>query len=71
MIQIHSFKPEAECELSGKTGEVVEISTDDGTIEHAVISIRELTKLLRFRQRQEAKHNGHAGDRRTPPKLEA
>jgi hypothetical protein len=38
MIRIHAFKPEAECEYSGKTGEAVEISTDDGSIKNPVIS---------------------------------
>ena len=58
MIQIHAFKPEGECELTGKVGEAVEISTDDGSIQHAVICIAELTKLLRFRHKQGQKQNG-------------
>jgi hypothetical protein len=58
MIQIHAFKPEAECEYSGKIGEAVEISTEDGSIQHAVISLPELAKLLRFRHRQGEKQNG-------------
>jgi len=48
MIVIHKFLFNAECEYSGKTGEAVEFSTEDGLIKHAVISIPELTKLLRF-----------------------
>jgi len=32
MIHIHSFRPEAECELSGRIGEAVELSADDGSI---------------------------------------
>jgi hypothetical protein len=68
MIEIHSFKPDAECEYSGRTGEAVEISSADGTIDHAVISFPELTKLLRFRHRQQSKQ---PGERRTPPKLDA
>lgn len=71
MLTIHSFKPEAACEYSDRTGEAVEISTDDGTIDHAVISIPELTKLLRFRHRQEAKQNGQSRDPRKPPTLDA
>jgi hypothetical protein len=62
MIQIHAYKPEAACEYSDRTGEAVEISTDDGTIQHAVISIPELTKLLRFRHRQQAKQTGKSSD---------
>lgn len=65
MIQIHAYLAEAACEYSDRTGEAVEISTDDGTINHAVISLPELAKLLRFRHRQEAKQNGHS---RSPPK---
>ena len=58
-IVIHAFHAEAECEYSGKNGEAVEISTSDGTIQHAVICMAELTKLLRFRHRQHAKQNGN------------
>lgn len=57
MIQIHAFKPQAECEYSGKSGEAVEISTDDGSIQHAIICIAELAKLLRFRYRQQDKQS--------------
>ncbi|MBI2806068.1 MAG: hypothetical protein HYX68_13895 [Planctomycetes bacterium] len=58
-ILIHAFHSDAECEYSQKTGEAVEISTTDGTIQHAVICIPELTKLLRFRHRQHEKQNGN------------
>ena len=57
-ILIHAFHTDAQCEYSGKTGEAVEISTSDGTIQHAVVCIPELTKLLRFRHRQHEKQNG-------------
>jgi hypothetical protein len=55
MLTIHSFLPDAKCESSGKQGEAVEITADDGTIRRAVISIPELAKLLRFRHRQQEK----------------
>jgi hypothetical protein len=71
MITIHCYKPEAQCEISERTGEAVEISSDDGTINHAVISIPELTKLLRFRHRQQAKQNGNGTSSRKPPTLDA
>ena len=58
-ISIHAFHPEAECEYSGKTGEAVEISTADGSIRHAVVCFKELTKLLRFRHRQGEKQSGN------------
>lgn len=58
-ILIHAFLTEAQCEYSQKTGEAVEISTSDGTIQHAVICMAELTKLLRFRHRQREKQNGN------------
>lgn len=58
-ILIHAFHSDAECEYSGKVGEAVEISTSDGTIQHAVICIAELTKLLRFRHRQHEKQNSN------------
>jgi hypothetical protein len=54
-ILVHKFHPDAECEYSGRTGEAVEISTSDGSIQHAVVCFKELTKLLRFRHRQGAK----------------
>ena len=71
MIQIHAFLPEAECEYTGRTGEAVELSSDDGTIDHAVVSIRELTKLLRFRHRQQAKQNGRANGKTKTTTLDA
>ena len=55
MLTIHSFLPDAKCDSSGKQGEAVEISTDDGTIRRAVVSIPELAKQLRFRHRQQEK----------------
>ena len=58
-ILIHAFHTDAECEYSGKSGEAVEISTNDGTIQHAVVCMAELTKLLRFRHRQHEKQNGN------------
>ena len=67
MLTIHSFRTDAECEYSGKAGEAVEISTDDGSIQHAVICMAELTKLLRFRHRQGEKRNG-APARNSPEK---
>lgn len=57
MIQIHAFLPEAECEYSGRTGEAVEISADDGSIRRAIVSVPELAKLLRFRHRQQQKQS--------------
>ena len=60
-ITVHAFCTEAQCEYSGKTGEAVEISTADGSIQHAVICMAELTKLLRFRHRQHDKQNGKNG----------
>ena len=58
-ILIHAFHTDAECEYSGKVSEAVEISTSDGTIQHAVICIPELTKLLRFRHRQHEKQHAN------------
>ena len=63
MIQIHAFMPEAQCDYSGRTGEAVEISADDGSIQHAVISMPELTKLLRFRHRQQQRQSDQAHTR--------
>ena len=64
MIQIHTYLPEAECEYSGRSGEAVEISADDGSIRRAVVSIPELAKLLRFRHRQQQKqaNKNRSGD---------
>jgi hypothetical protein len=61
-IAIHAFHPEAECDYSGKVGEAVEVSTADGTIQHAVICVAELRKLLRFRHRQGEKQTANNGE---------
>ncbi len=60
MLTIHAFRPEAQCDYSGRAGEAVEISTADGSIQHAVISLPELGKLLRFRHRQQERQAGGA-----------
>ncbi len=70
MIQIHAFKPEAVCEYSDRKGEAIEISADDGTIKHAVISIPELAKLLRFRHRQSEKNGLQSGPTRAGGNVE-
>ena len=51
-LLLHRFLPQGECDWSGKSGESVEISSGDCSINHAVISIPQLTNLLRFRHRQ-------------------
>jgi hypothetical protein len=60
MLTIHAFRSEAECDYSGRAGEAVEISTADGSIQRAVISLAELGKLLRFRHRQQERQAGGA-----------
>ncbi len=65
-ITVHAFHNEAECEYSGKTGAAVEISTADGSIQHAAICMAELTRLLRFRHRQQDKQNGAANGQPEP-----
>lgn len=57
MYTIYHFFSSAQCEMSGKEGECVEVSCDDGSLNHSLLSIKELTKLLRFRERQELKKN--------------
>jgi hypothetical protein len=56
MFTIHAFHRDGLCEMSNKQGEVLEVSSEDGTLRHALLSIRELTKLLRFRDLQEQKN---------------
>ncbi len=58
-LLIHRFLPQGECDWSGKSGESVEISAGDGSINQAVISIPQLTNLLRFRHRQGDKHQAN------------
>jgi hypothetical protein len=71
MIEIHEFLPNAQCDFSSRKGEAVEISTADGSIQHAVISLPQLAKLLRFRyrqqQRQEERESGASAGKLTPP----
>ncbi|QDT40343.1 hypothetical protein Pan241w_03990 [Gimesia alba] len=58
MYTIHSYHKKAKCEYAGREGEAVEISSADGTIDHAILCFQELQKLLRFRQSQTEKKNG-------------
>lgn len=57
---IKQFLTDAECELSGKTGEAVVVESDDGLTD-AVISFAQLQKVIRFRAKQETKANGGNG----------
>ncbi len=45
------------CEVSGKTGEVVLVESDDG-LKDALVSFAELQKMIRFRGIQEQKQRG-------------
>ncbi|QDV48499.1 hypothetical protein [Gimesia fumaroli] len=58
MYTIHNFHKKATCEYAGREGEAVEISSADGSIDHAILCFPELQKLLRFRQSQIEKKNG-------------
>ena len=53
-IVITDLEPSSECELTGKTGECVRVQLDPTTPE-AVISTKELLRLLRFRKTQQNK----------------
>lgn len=59
MYTIHRFHKKAKCDFGGREGEAVEISSEDRTIDHAILNLQELSKILRFRQSQEDKRNGH------------
>ena len=52
-FSIVGFLSEAECEISGKTGECVVVESDENI--DAIISLPELTKMVRFRAKQEEK----------------
>ena len=52
MYTIHGYLKKAKCEYSNRDGEAVELSSIDGSIDHAILSFPELQKLLRFRQSQ-------------------
>jgi len=58
MYTIHKFHKKATCEYAGREGEAVEISSSDGTMDHAILSFAELQKTLRFRHSQYEKKNG-------------
>ncbi len=60
MYTIHRYLKKAKCEYSNREGEAVEISSEDGSIDRAILSFAELQKLLRFRQSQADKKNGTA-----------
>lgn len=55
---VSAYFPDAACDLTGKAGEAIEVSLEDGSIRNAVLSFREFQKLLRFRHKQEEKGNG-------------
>lgn len=57
---VSNYLPETTCDLSGKTGEAIEVSFEDGTIVNAVVCFAEFQKLVRFRHKQAAKANGGA-----------
>jgi len=55
-IIVSNFFPEGTCDWSGKTGEAIEVSLDDGSITKAVVCFSEFQKLLRFRHKQDSKN---------------
>lgn len=52
---VSNYFPEATCDLSGRTGEAIEVSSEDGSIRNAVVCFAEFQKLLRFRHKQETR----------------
>tara|TARA_R110002049_G_scaffold167265_5_gene333468 strand:+ start:10115 stop:10330 length:216 start_codon:yes stop_codon:yes gene_type:complete len=60
MYTIHKYHTKAKCEYAGREGEAVEISSADGSIDHAILCFPELQKILRFRQSQIEKKNGES-----------
>ncbi len=52
MYTIHHYLKQAKCEYSEREAEGVELSSADGSIDHAVLCFPELQKILRFRQSQ-------------------
>ena len=55
MYTIHRYLRKAKCEYAGRETEAVEISSEDGTLDHAVLCFSEFQRILRFRQAQEEK----------------
>ncbi len=53
-VVISDLVPSSECELTGKTGECVGVKLDPNSPE-AVIGMKELLRLLRFRKTQQDK----------------
>ena len=49
--------PDGTCEVSGKSGDVIVVESDDG-LRDAMVSFLELQKMVRFRAIQEQKQNG-------------
>ena len=52
MYTIHTYLPSGKCEYSHREGEALELSSQDGTLNHAILSFPEFQKLLRFRHAQ-------------------
>ena len=48
-LTIHGFEPSGTCSLSGKTGEALVVSFDDGTLSQRPLSQKSLIQLLRMK----------------------
>lgn len=60
MYTITRFLRNGTCELTGKTGESVEVSASNGSLSAAVLSFPALAQLLRLHAKQHEKANGGA-----------
>jgi hypothetical protein len=54
-LTIHGLEQNGVCSLSGKEGEVLILSMEDGTIEHGALSQKPLLQLLRMKFSQGSK----------------
>lgn len=54
-ITIHGLEPSGTCSLSGKEGEVLILTMEDGTITRGALSQKSLIQLLRMKLAQPKK----------------
>lgn len=58
MYTITKYLKSGTCELTGKTGEAIEVTASNGSLSKAILSMPALGQLLRLHAKQHEKTNG-------------
>lgn len=59
-VIISAYYPDATCDLSGKTGEAIEVTAEEAGVNLAIMSFKEFQKFLRFRFKQASKNGSES-----------